>query len=176
MKRRTSRARITLIGYLALSASLTANSTTVAANSAVVNEIRSTTVINLCNMYRGMFENILAMQNEPGCSTDLLFDVAQAEQDRRVESFLTTIAEKVARTRNPRSQAAILSSTADFTQPCYNAVAASYDTSLLPPQQRTTPAIPATEPSQPQQADALPQDGSSSHSNTHSRSYSNQRR
>lgn len=129
----TRRASVTLIGCMALGTALGASNVYAVSQGGAANQIRSNTVINLCDMYKGMFQNILAIQDEPGYDTSLLFDVAQAEQNPQVKAFLVSVAERISRTRNPRSQSAILSSTAEFTQPCYNAVAASYDTALSEP-------------------------------------------
>lgn len=177
-KRATHTSPIIAMAITALCA-VTANAPVQASNNDPRNEIRSNTVVNLCNMYRSTFESLIKTRGTPGFQDQLIIDAAQAEPDPLVRRFLEDIAYKITGTNTERRVMKILNSSSIFTQPCYNTMAASYDNTLSNPSSKTRlPTLRQGQAEQSRTNEAAPQDYGRSQPSTRSGQpkYSNQRR
>jgi len=93
----------------------------------VQNEIRTTTVVNMCNMYQDMFRQVISMRGTRGYTDDLLMELADSDPNPTVQRFLKDTAGRLARTNSEVRIDQILTDRDAFIQPCYNAMAGLYD-------------------------------------------------
>jgi hypothetical protein len=93
----------------------------------VQNEIRATTVVNMCNMYQDMFRQLISMRGTRGYTDDILMELADSDPNPTVQRFLKVTAGRLARTNSEVRIDQILTDRDTFTQPCYNAMAGLYD-------------------------------------------------
>ena len=100
---------------------------TVAAAQSTQNDIRSSTVVNLCGMYQDMFFSMTQMRTTDGYTDDLLGEIATSEQNPVAKQFLVNTARRVSKISGERRVKEFLNSKELFVIPCYNAIAFSYD-------------------------------------------------
>ncbi|EAZ98184.1 hypothetical protein [Marinobacter sp. ELB17] len=104
-------------------------STVAAAQSAqsAQNDIRSSTVVNLCGMYQNMFFSMTQMRATDGYTDDLLGEIAASEPNPVAKQFLVNTARRVSKISGDRRVKEFLNSKELYVMPCYNAMAFSYD-------------------------------------------------
>lgn len=139
-------------------------------------KIRTNSVKNLCEMYRSTYTGLIKQRGTPGFQNQIILDTAASETDPAIREFTVGVAQKLVRTNSDRRAMNILNSDSKFTQPCYNALANSYDrspsrfTTNRPEQENRT-----TERQQPRQT-GTDSRASQTRNRNSSRSYSNNRR